>query len=508
MTAHWSDKNYKMHSVVLGCFLHEGESSAEGLVDDFAIKIFKDCGFSTLNISAVVTDTTGNMNKFGLFLEDLEIPHIYCTDHVLQLSAKIAYYDKDMKQEFETMKKVRTLIEHVTRSHLLTEKLLKAQKELNEFENKTPLRLKTDVKTRWWSTHDAIERVVSVKRALNVIVAYGDLEADYLPNENEWRILVGVCKFLKPFKLVMKRLEGEKYSNIGLVPSCISYLRKTIEEAIEENNVSLNQRNDSHTFLEYIIKNISIDFDQRWGDEDSDQFDGEIIRGRANRQVGMHTVIAIACALDPRNKGLSSYNETEKDDIWDILTQYATDYAEENGIYADVINDKDEGMDNNAPQIDNLDNQNMDEFDRFLSDFNQDEVIPANPGERNNDNNDNNDNEADDDEENMCPVLAKCYEEVQKYRRLRSIPYVDNGRILCPLKDFWKHREDKFPVLSRLAKKYLPIPATSAPSERVFSKASRIISKTRNRLSAEIAGTQLFLCSVLDWYEEQIELEN
>ena len=92
MTCHWVDKQYKINNVVLGCFLHEGESQSESLVDDFAVKIFRECGFDMVNISAVVSDTTGNMNKFGKMLEDLNIPHIYCTDHVLQLTAKIAYY--------------------------------------------------------------------------------------------------------------------------------------------------------------------------------------------------------------------------------------------------------------------------------------------------------------------------------------------------------------------------------------------------------------------------------
>jgi hypothetical protein len=40
---------------------------------------------------------------------------------------------------------------------------------------------------------------------------------------------------------------------------------------------------------------------------------------------------------------------------------------------------------------------------------------------------------------------------------------------------WWKGNERKFPILAKLARMYLAIQATSAPSERIFSVASRII---------------------------------
>jgi hypothetical protein len=46
-----------------------------------------------VNIVTCVTDTTGNMSKFGRFLEDMGVSHIFCADHVLQLTAKKAYLD-------------------------------------------------------------------------------------------------------------------------------------------------------------------------------------------------------------------------------------------------------------------------------------------------------------------------------------------------------------------------------------------------------------------------------
>ena len=39
-----------------------------------------------------------------------------------------------------------------------------------------------------------------------------------------------------------------------------------------------------------------------------------------------------------------------------------------------------------------------------------------------------------------------------------------------PLK-WWREHEEKYPILSQVSKKYLAIPATSSPSERLFSRA-------------------------------------
>uniref|UniRef100_A0A8C6TE01 BED-type domain-containing protein n=1 Tax=Neogobius melanostomus TaxID=47308 RepID=A0A8C6TE01_9GOBI len=48
--------------------------------------------------------------------------------------------------------------------------------------------------------------------------------------------------------------------------------------------------------------------------------------------------------------------------------------------------------------------------------------------------------------------------------------------------DWWKTNENKYPQLAKLASAYLCVPATSVPSERVFSTAGLIVNRLRSRL--------------------------
>jgi hypothetical protein len=94
MSTHWIGGNCNIHNKALGCWLHESNSLGDTLRDEFLLNLFTKYSFDKLNIIAVVSDTTGNMNKFGMKLQVLSILHIYCTDHVIQLTVKKAYLDK------------------------------------------------------------------------------------------------------------------------------------------------------------------------------------------------------------------------------------------------------------------------------------------------------------------------------------------------------------------------------------------------------------------------------
>ena len=77
--------------------------------------------------------------------------------------------------------------------------------------------------------------------------------------------------------------------------------------------------------------------------------------------------------------------------------------------------------------------------------------------------------------------------ELADYRTVPQLPLEAD-----PL-SFWRENESRFPNIAKLARKYLAIPASSAPSERVFSYAKLIQNRQRWSLTPMHLEQAIFL---------------
>ena len=90
-----------------------------------------------------------------------------------------------------------------------------------------------------------------------------------------------------------------------------------------------------------------------------------------------------------------------------------------------------------------------------------------------------------------------CKAEMQLYLNLPRLQVVQgkvNGKNVFhnPLL-WWQQHKGKLPVLAQLAQIYLAVQASSAPSERVFSKASLLLSNLRSSMNPNIASSMMFV---------------
>lgn len=114
----------------------------------------------------------------------------------------------------------------------------------------------------------------------------------------------------------------------------------------------------------------------------------------------------------------------------------------------------------------------------------------------------------DEDEQNQIsesieePRLFSCFREqvVQPHPVMNEATvYANTGLtkqdIDKNLIDFWTSKKDSYPKLFKIALWILSCPATSASSERVFSKLGQMITDLKNGLKPETVNRQSFLSS-------------
>lgn len=106
-------------------------------------------------------------------------------------------------------------------------------------------------------------------------------------------------------------------------------------------------------------------------------------------------------------------------------------------------------------------------------------------------------------EANYARSRATTNTSYDSLRHFLSIKVID--RKSNPI-EFWTENSQSYPDLRSLALKYLIIPATSVPCERVFSKAGNLITEKRNRLKPKNVNKMLVLSSLPKRFFDEIDL--
>lgn len=308
----------------------------------------------------------------------------------------------------------------------------KAVYKLREVQNQMglqDLKLKKDVPTRWNSAVIMMERLSKVKSPLSAALSFFQAAPNSL-DASEWAAIDDCVGVLKLFLSMTEELSGEKYPTV----SRITPLIRGLNFRIKNKNVTTDIGKKLVTSLLKIIP-------KRLGFLETTK------------------TVAISTFLDPRFKkaAFETLENADKAEEWVI--------EELSEIIQSVENC--DNIDDSHPQnlttfIANTNNNDEDDlwwdFDRTISEISS----TSTPTD-------------------TATMTVKQYLE---------LPHLDRKKDAL---EFWKLQKNALPLLSKLASKYLSIPATSVPCERLFSKAAIITNERRNRLSPKKLDELLFI---------------
>ena len=493
-TCHFIDRvTWTLHSIVFGLWEKDGASKAQDVYNYLASQL---SSFDVVlpQCVAVVTDTEATMIAAGRLIMNESsrlggsTKWIGCIDHLLELVTGIAF--NDIQESAGTLRACRRLVNFFNSSSQAMAKLLAKQ------ERGMDVRPIQDVETRWWSTHSMLARLLRLKMYLQLLEEEGQLHVNL--NNNQWLIVRDLCALLKPFMAAQKLLEGQTYVTISFVPYILYRIRKGLVLANTDVTSSVN--------VVVTTTHMLRAFNAKFGTGD----DGSVARaqlpeGINRRPMGIHMLALMAAFLDPRLKGGVGISAVDVNFIWDQILNHAVDIAVDLSDHQDPPPPHPMQM-AQPPRAIARNVEDIDLFDELNHHYYQEKNArnPAIPGANNNNNNNNDDDAA--------ALRARCVNAARAELTLyKADPMIrlhdDDGKYLDPLM-WWKVNDTKYKVLSILAANVLCIPATSAPSERVFSCAGLTIANDRARLSSGNANELIFLHDAIPTIKKWEDIQN
>jgi hypothetical protein len=479
ITVHWINSNWELKSCALGCQPKEGPGSAKQHKVDIDTTLVR-FNLQYSNFVASVTDTESTMNLYGNLLEDDRrgcVEWVGCVDHVLELTTGLAFEDTEFSDN--TMLKCRGLVGFFHKSSKATKALHDAQKSMEILQ---PLNVIGDVCTRWWSTFQMTERLLKLKAPIDFLQNNGNqIPRNHRLNDANWKIVKDLVDLLKPFMLAQKLLEGEKFTTQPLIPPVIAKIRSNL--SIAQNNVNFSEHARAVASL------MLSDFNERWGQGlPGTVFNEHKIRASRDRRKGIHLTTLVAFAMDPRFKDLPGLNEVDRRLLKEEVKRrlLAVPCIGNGGNVPAAPADAAAA----AAAIHQLGNRlhDEDEYGPLFADVDAEQNL-----NRNLNNGGPLENELSIDEELSRYWNCVGLQRVKTVERTKEDGTVETLIVIEDPLLWWKENQIHYPRVAKLARRVLCAPGSSAPSERLFSKAGLTIVADRARLLPDVAASIIFL---------------
>jgi hypothetical protein len=482
--AHWVNDDFELQSTCLNCSHFPGSHTAD-LVAKKIIESVEKYDIYPSKVACIVTDNEATMNCMA---NQLPYNWMGCFDHLLETITGVMF-----NSDKQIMTNARALISHFNHSSQAEGKLKALQSSL--YPDQQPITLIQDVSTRWWSTWLMCERLIKLETCLDTLHRVGDIPLKL--SDAEWSHLKHVIKILGSFTVVEKLMEGENYVTISCIPIAVFCLRSHLTARLEEYT-AMNQP----VFVDCLKKMLTL-FNIRFGEGTPGTVLKEhLTRGHRQIRKGIPYVALISCAIDPRTKNLGGIPIEEHSNLWDMVRKAMKDVYFE--TYEPNLRPVGEESTSNANAIEDDSGEfgifaQLKHFDEYYDDLS---TIPSsavsafasspasnviNSGTT----------EAD------IAVEEELLHYIRKVSRkdYYVVQTKEEVVIFDPLK-WYQQNENRFPLLSKLARRFLCIPATSASSERVFSCAGNVVTSKRNRLNVENVEALVVLHKTWDLTEK------
>nr|XP_012224904.1 PREDICTED: zinc finger BED domain-containing protein 4-like [Linepithema humile] len=429
-TIHYINEDFQLKHAALNVKHFPGSHTGENIAK-IITEMIEEWHLNDKNY-IIIRDSGANIKKAT---KNLDIQNESCFIHTLQLVVTEAL--KSQRTVNDLIAVSRKIVTHFNHSPAACYKLKAIQRELNM----PTLKLVQDVQTRWNSTFYMLQRLFELKRAISIFTI--ETEAIVNLSSHQWSLLENCLKLLQPFEEITKEISSSE-SIISEVIPIVASLKKYLLKEISFFGVG--------TMKDSLIQNVNNRFNN----------------------ILLNINYTHATFLDPRFKTAFFDNDMSSKIKIEIYHKMQEISQEHEILESDDLN--------NSESNNDIDDESLTTFRRketiwtcFSEIANASDASTSACGNaisnRNSSNTESN--------------TKSC--EIDTYLSMKLIERIESPFL------WWHDNRKILPILSKLAEKYLCIPANSVYSERLFSKAGIVYEKKRNRLLPDNGEKLIFL---------------
>ncbi|XP_069500442.1 E3 SUMO-protein ligase ZBED1-like isoform X2 [Ambystoma mexicanum] len=443
ITANFIDSNWSFARCIMETQqVHENERK-DSLADKLS-SVLVEFGSTVKSVFCVMHDCLSDMLAISEQLLKLHSwTSICCAGHMLHHCIQAGLKVEQVQEALSAARHIVSFFQQDVKASCSLYSKLEAM-------NKIKLKLVMDVPSRWLTTIEMCESLLDLKWAIMSVLEEQSKHASAVQNlaDHQWKLLQDLVPIMRTVKIATSFLREEQNMSTSSLMPCVHGIVTTIGQ----------QSEDSTGTIKTVVNNIKSEIQKMWNLLD----DQKLLENPA----------VLASFLDPRFKEVRFLNPSTRGELHSkvkkLLSEVCSSPEQSTPLLWGHAECKMELSDagGHFPY-------NKERGTGVKSQSIYDLLLGKDPTES----------------------MPEIHQQLENY-----IVEPLCKRSASPL-DWWRSNEHRFPVVAKLARQYLAIPATAVLPQRVFSTTESPLEHRRAVLSPEHLDQILFLHQNVDFLE-------
>nr|XP_015922601.2 E3 SUMO-protein ligase ZBED1-like [Parasteatoda tepidariorum] len=226
ITVHFINSQWELQSACLTCKPFNEDHTSQNIAEAMT-SILSDWDLDIANITSCTTDNGRNILKA---VSLLEIPHVPCFGHTINIGVNKALEIPSIKKAVSRVRKLQNALAH-------SWKMVRDFRKAQELMQMNVVSLPSACITRWWSILKLCKRFLENQLPIRKLLQDYPSKKHLMADSNEVNTLEEIVNATKLLEEISKNLSGEGYTTASSILPLLRKVNKSLRELPSDNSM-------------------------------------------------------------------------------------------------------------------------------------------------------------------------------------------------------------------------------------------------------------------------------